>query len=290
MEYFYNTLEPGLITTLRQLYSAYTGVPYKGRVYDMQDVLMGLATGIKPYDVDVNKTIDFLIGDYTKIRSKAFDASDMYDTNVNNENGEIEREFINIQRNVWREQRRIWRAFQTAKKFGVTNSTLRKELRERNVSWSDVQKIISGKFDPIPYSKPRFEGKLKEIKALDKEFNKNKKIKRTLNKRSFYPRSELDRVLRFLRGQRLDQEFRYDKITVPTIHRNDQTSLVLPTSGVTGTGESGGLQFQTPPLGTTPQPVVNNMQMASAKDPITNLTGTEEAVLSPMEKVIAGRT
>ncbi len=46
----------------------------------------------------------------------------------------------------------------------------------------------------------------------------------------------------------------------------------------------------TPPLGKTPQPVVNNMQMASAKDPITNLTGTEEAVLSPMEKVIAGRT
>ena len=26
----------------------------------------------------------------------------------------------------------------------------------------------------------------------------------------------------------------------------------------------------TPPLGQTPQPVVNNMQMASAKDPITN--------------------
>jgi hypothetical protein len=26
------------------------------------------------------------------------------------------------------------------------------------------------------------------------------------------------------------------------------------------------------------------------KDPITNLTGTEEALLSPTEKVIAGRT
>jgi len=36
--------------------------------------------------------------------------------------------------------------------------------------------------------------------------------------------------------------------------------------------------------------VVNNMQMASAKDPITNLTETERAVLSPTEKVIAGRT
>jgi hypothetical protein len=130
-----NNLEPGAITTLRQLYSAYTGVPYKGRVYDEQDVLMGLATGIKPYEVDVNKTVDFLISDYTKIRSKAFQASDMYDLDTNNENDEIEKEFIDIQRNIWREQRRIYRAFQTAKKFGVTNSTLRKELRARNVSW-----------------------------------------------------------------------------------------------------------------------------------------------------------
>ena len=45
----------------------------------------------------------------------------------------------------------------------------------------------------------------------------------------------------------------------------------------------------TPPLGDTPQPVVNTTQMAN-KDPITNLTSTETALLSPTEKVIAGRT
>ena len=37
-------------------------------------------------------------------------------------------------------------------------------------------------------------------------------------------------------------------------------------------------------------PVVNNVQMASLKNPQTNLTGTEEALLSPTEKVIAART
>ena len=29
-EYLYKQLEPGAVTTLRQIYSAYTGVPYKG--------------------------------------------------------------------------------------------------------------------------------------------------------------------------------------------------------------------------------------------------------------------
>mgnify|MGYP003974252319 CR=1 FL=1 len=39
-----------------------------------------------------------------------------------------------------------------------------------------------------------------------------------------------------------------------------------------------------------PQPVVNNNVMAQQKDPITNLTQTQEALLSPTEKVIASRT
>jgi len=270
------------------MYSAYTGVPYKGRVYDQQDVLMGLATGIKPYDVDVNKTVDFLIGDYTKIRSKAYQASDLYDLETNNENGEIRQEFIDIQRNIWREQRRIWRAFQTAKKFGVTTSTLRKELRTRNVSYSDVRKILSGKFDPLPYSKARFKGKLKELKELNREWNKeHPNNKRSINKKSFFPKSELDKVLRFLKNQRLDGEFKYDKITVPTIEMNNQSSLMMPDKKTAAL--SGQTNIQTPPLGTTPQPVVNQAQMAQ-KDPITNLTRTETALLSPTEKVIAGRT
>ena len=48
-------------------------------------------------------------------------------------------------------------------------------------------------------------------------------------------------------------------------------------------------EIQTPPLGNTPMPI----QMASnvqQKNPQTNLTRNEEALLSPTEKVIASRT
>ena len=48
--------------------------------------------------------------------------------------------------------------------------------------------------------------------------------------------------------------------------------------------------LQTPPLGDTPMPVVNNAAMTMAKNPQTNLTRTEEALLSPSEQIIAGRT
>ena len=39
----------------------------------------------------------------------------------------------------------------------------------------------------------------------------------------------------------------------------------------------------------TPQPIVNNAQMAQNVNPITNLTSTQTALLSPMEKVIASK-
>ena len=40
----------------------------------------------------------------------------------------------------------------------------------------------------------------------------------------------------------------------------------------------------------SPQPVINTTSVSQRKDPITNLTSTETALLSPTEKVIAGRT
>ena len=55
------------------------------------------------------------------------------------------------------------------------------------------------------------------------------------------------------------------------------------------TEEEGLTDLQTPLLGNTPMPVVNQAQM-TPKDPQTNLTRTETALLSPTEKVIAGRT
>ena len=48
-------------------------------------------------------------------------------------------------------------------------------------------------------------------------------------------------------------------------------------------------KIQTPPLGDTPMPakMASNTQQINAQ---TNLTPTEEALLSPTEKVIASRT
>jgi hypothetical protein len=222
-EYMTKALEPGAITTLRQLYSAKMGVPYKGRVYDEQDVLTGLFTGVKPYDVDVNRNIDFLINDYSKIRTKAFQASDMYDLDAYGD--KVTQDFINIQRNVMTEQARIYRAFQTAKKFGVTRYNIKKEMKERGLSRKDIRNILAGNFVPVNFSEPRFEGKIKDLRKIEKDRGTN----RTINVNSFYPKYELKSIVRKLKYQKLDEPFRFDIPNIePRILPVEQEQQAVP--------------------------------------------------------------
>ena len=77
------------------------------------------------------------------------------------------------------------------------------------------------------------------------------------------------------KGQYLNQPFVID------------AEKLIPKQGG-GSGDQSSIK--TPPLGDTPMPIVNNAGMAMAKNPQTNLTRSEEALLSPSEKIIAGRT
>jgi len=272
-QYLVKALEPGAITTMRQLYSSITGVPYKGRVYDEQDVLTGLFTGVKPYDVDINRNIDFLISDYTKIRTKAFQASDLYDLDMYGD--AVVEDFIRIQRNIFREQQRIYRALEAAKKFGVSKYQIKKEMKERSISRGDIRRILSGKFDPINFSSDRFENKIKELKKIEKDRGSN----RIINKKSFYPKTDLKRVIRKLKRQKLDDEFMFDKISTDVPRFTEGlTSIEIPQNKNLA-------KLPVPPL--PPQPAPVNITTAQAPvNQATGLTSTETALLSPGEQAI----
>jgi len=94
---------------------------------------------------------------------------------------------------------------------------------------------------------------------------------------------QLKRKIKLLR-----RKLKKQKLNKPYVLEHEEKYL-FPEKQALKVDESGLLQTQAPPLGNTPMPVVNQAQMAQ-KDPITNLTPTETALLSPTEKVIAGRT
>jgi hypothetical protein len=68
-------------------------------------------------------------------------------------------------------------------------------------------------------------------------------------------------------------------------YENIKDNLILPQAP----GFTSKPKIQTPPLGNTPMPS-KQLSQAQNVDPITRLTSTETALLSPTEKVIASRT
>ena len=96
-----------------------------------------------------------------------------------------------------------------------------------------------------------------------------------VNKDYFYPKKLLKQIEKEYKNKKLEtQEPEIEPVSsIPTEDRSVQTAR-LP-------------EINTPPLGNTPMPVV---QTARADvNPNTNLTRSQEALLSPEEKIIASR-
>tara|TARA_R110000765_G_scaffold254429_1_gene355364 strand:- start:41 stop:703 length:663 start_codon:yes stop_codon:yes gene_type:complete len=211
------------------------------------------------------------------------------------------------------------------KLLDLSNRQIYDIMKKSGASKKIINNLLRGKFTPVNYSKPRFETKVKTVEdQMDRlSDEKDSKFIYTINKNFLFPRRELDQVIRNYDGIKFfpeifneetneveggyypnrenyqtDKEGRliYDENGKPLkeegfIKRQIKKiipavkDLLVPGSPKTGLQS----KIQTPPLPGTPMPIkmASNTQV---KNPTTNLTQTQEALLSPIEKVIASRT
>jgi hypothetical protein len=156
-------------------------------------------------------------------------------------------------------QQEMFRNIEAAGILGTESSTLRREFKDRQVSPRTYNKLEEGTFEPY-YPSRDIQKRFKEIAEELGEEN---------------PFLAVKDILRAIYNQFREMDLR-DEFDI------DVSEYVSEDEGLAN--------IQTPPLGKTPMPVVNNRQLLQKKDPITNLTRTEQALLSPSEKIIAGRT
>jgi hypothetical protein len=230
--------------------------------------------------------------------------------------------FNEMQLEAFRIQKDMYIRIKDLELLDLKKSKIYEIMKSAGASRQLINNLLSGRFTPVNYSKPRFESKVRIVKDQMRNLSKdNDEFRYRANRSFLFPQVELDKVkgkymgvkffpktLNTETGEReggynpdeenykvdekgrlmLDENknpikedsFIMDKIKkVPGMIKD----LVLPGSpGFTS-------KPQTPPLGNTPMPA----QMASntqQKNPQTNLTRNEEALLSPTEKVIASRT
>ena len=277
-EHLLTTVAPGAFTTGKQLYYGFreklTGT---GQSYDLEDVLLGLGTGIKPQKVNLKRSMEFIVSDLKKIRTEAPKGSDMY--KLNRTKAQIESDFIKQQRFAWREQQRIYNAFKTMTDIGLDEDFIFDEADERRLPSGQIDSVIDGEFKPLSFSIPRFEEKIETLENnLEKTGRKGKDL--YVDEENMFPESELEDIMDLLEDGDLNGAFPYDITTDPEptqsgVKLEDQT--FAPATQVS--------EIKTPPLPKQPEPVAAAAALPKI-DPVTQLTSTETALLSPDEQAI----
>ena len=278
-------IEPGVLTTGGKIKSAIeSDIKPGGQPYSLRDEALALFSGIRIIDVNVPKSLEYNITDYQRgkravTKTEAFYSLTDY---ANRPPDVMADEFRSIQDEAFKVQQDFYYTIQDALAMGLTKRDLRKIMRKRGMGKKEIAKLFRGKFTPFNYSKSLMEKRWKQAKEAYKEENPIKSY--------FYPRSELNRVIREYRNKSL----KYPEDEGGSILDTIKDAIIPPAGAaepIIDTNLQSMNRIQTPPLPQTPPPIKQMSGIASLqKNPITGLTRTESALLSPSEQVIARRT
>jgi len=274
-EHLLVAMSPGAVTTAKQLYYGFreklTGT---GQSYDLEDVLLGLGTGVKPQKVNLKRSMEFIVSDLKKIRTEAPRGSDMYKLNRTKE--QIKSDFIKQQRFAWREQQRIHNAFKTMIDIGLDEDFIFEEADSRKLQSGQIDLAVDGEFKALTFSIPRFQDKIEILENnLEKTGRKGKDL--YVDEDNLFPESELEDIMDFLEDGDLNGIFPYDITTDP-----EPSQL-----GIGSIKQSNLSKAPLPVQPLPPQPkAVAVAPITKPINPTTGLTTTETALLSPTEQQI----
>jgi len=315
-----NAVEPGIVSTGQKFYAGATDDLTKGgQRINLRDELIALMSGVRIINIDILKSMEYKTGAFNRNMRAVDDTENIYSPkNYQNRGPEvILQEYNQMQLEAYGIQQGFFQMIQDARTIGLTDLQIKKKLRQQRVGGSMIRNLMKGDFTPVNFSEARFEKKVDAVKRLAKEKTKeNDEFNYRVGyseSNYLYPKLQLKALKRSYKFKSLDPEDKTATKANQAENNPNRTGffgasildkLVPGQPFSTGPGiiQRGknliekalpGRQFeskiQTKPLDPTPQPIKmsqNNQQ----KDPQTNLTGTETALLSPTEKVIAGRS
>ncbi len=318
-------VKPGVLTSGEKIGDALSKDLTKGgKPVNLSDELLALFTGTRIIRIDVKKDLRYFTSTMNRLLRAVDETEKFYSVQdfAQKTPTDMVNTFNEMQLEAFRIQKDMYIRIKDLELLDLKKSKIYEIMKSAGASRQLINNLLSGRFTPVNYSKPRFESKVRIVKDQMRNLSKdNDEFRYRANRSFLFPQVELDKVkgkymgvkffpkvLNTETGEReggynpdeesykvddkgrlmLDENknpikedsFIMDKIKkVPGMIKD----LVLPGSpGFTS-------KPQTPPLGNTPMPA----QMASntqQKNPQTNLTRNEEALLSPTEKVIASRT
>jgi len=275
-------VEPGVSTTGRKIASALEGeLKTGGQAYSLRDEALALFSGIRIIDVDVPNSLDYKITDYNRDKLSVTKAEPFYGLKNATDRGPdvLAAEYDQINEEYFKVQQDFHYLIQDAFKAGLSKRDVIKILKKRKFGSAQIGAMLKGKFIPFKYS----------IDLMNKRYLKAKRDNPNAIKSFFFPRTELNKVYRNWRGKSL----KYIEDKGGSILDTIKDAIIPPAGAEEPIIDTSNMQtnrIETPPLPKTPQPARQMAGLASIVDPMTGLTRTQSALLSPDEQVIARRT
>ena len=290
LAHIWKGIEPGALTSGKKVLKGLTGdVKKSGHEVSLRDELLALMAGIRIIDIDVKSSLSYKAGRFNQLLRAVDDAEKIYspDDYINRGPSVIAEEFEQMQQEAFKIQQEMYNIIQDALLLDLDESDIKKVLKDAQIPKKRIRKLMNGEFVPANFSEARFKKKVKQLEEQAARMTKdNPDMKFYLDEDYAYPKSELKDIQYEWKGKSLVPESKEEK---PGLIKRGIEKIWQNVSPFKGFGEpKERTQIQTPPLGQTPMPKLT--QNTQQKDPRTNLTRTEQALLSPSEKIIAGRT
>jgi hypothetical protein len=250
-----------------------------GEPVSLQDELLALFSGVRIINVNVPKAMQFKVTDYNKKFRSVTKAEKFFSlVDFQNRGPEVmAKEFRNIQDETFRVNQEFYFILQDAMETGVKERDLLKILRNRNISYSKAKKLLKGKNIPYTAFEERMKKRVKDAEKIAKD--RGEKI----NKEYFYPKKLFRNILKEFKNKDLNikEDSQLNEIEKILKLQSDKVSSIPQK-----TEDRAFAELQTPPLPDTPMPIIRTAALPRTN---TNLTRTQEALLSPEEKIIASR-
>ena len=281
-----------------------------GKPLKLRDELLALFAGTRIIRIDTKKDLRYFASDMNRMLRAVDENEKFYNVDNYAENTPMSqvKTFRQMQDEAFRIQKDMFIRIQDLKLLDLSEDDIEDILEKAGVSSTIRSNLLDGIFTPVNYSTARFETKVNTIDQELRRANKGDiKFKFKLNDDYVFPIDELDAVKDayedkrfFERGNEYDPEkfdYKLDKKgnmifdekgnpmreegfikrglkLIPEVIKKVTDKYINP------------LTVQTPPLPNTPQPIVRTAALPSTN---TNLTRTQQALLSPEEQVIASR-
>jgi hypothetical protein len=307
--YILDGVKPGVFTSAEKIEGAIgKDLTKGGKPLNLKDELLALLAGTRIIRIDTKKDLRYFASDMNRLLRAVDENENFYNVNNYGENTPMTqvKTFKKMQDEAFRIQKDMFIRIQDLKLLDLSEDDIDNILKKSGVSSRLRGNLLDGVFTPTNYSKARFQTKVDTIDSqLRKENKENIKYKFRLNEDYVFPIDELDTLKDsyfdkrfFERGNEYDPEkFDYKLDKKGNMILDEEGNPIrdegLIKKGLRFIPEVGKKLFdkyvnpltvQAPPLPNTPTPVVKT---ASVVNPNTNLTRTQEALLSPTEQVIA---